>query len=176
MSSAVRSYAPSVAIGSGAMSADITYLLLILYGLFHFIQNSTVTTLMSLFGSLFMFYLSYLIYKNRNNPIKIKSQTKFSIFKNWLKGYSLTLLNPYTVIFWLSVSSYIATKELQPIYTIFGLFSAIVIWITIMPLIIYKTRHIFSQNIITAFSTISAFILSFFAFGMLWSVIKRVIF
>jgi len=56
--------------------------------------------------------------------------------------------------------------------TVLGLFSAIVLWITLMPLLIHKTKHLFSQRVVTLFSVASASILAFFALGMLWNIMK----
>ncbi len=172
MSNALRHYGSAVALGAGAMSADITYLLLILFGLFHFMENPTVQLVMALGGSAFLLYLAWLIFKGRNEPIRLQQVGNPPILKNWLKGYTLTLLNPYTVVFWLSVSAYIATKHLHPIATVAGLFSAIVLWITLMPLIIHKTKHLFSQRVATLFSVVSAGILAFFAIGMLLNIMR----
>jgi L-lysine exporter family protein LysE/ArgO len=172
MSNALRHYGAAVALGSGAMSADITYLLLILLGLFRFMENPTIKLLMAVAGSAFLLYLAWLIFKGRNEPIHLQKVEKAPIFGNWLKGYTLTLLNPYTVIFWLSVSAYIATRRLDPLFTVLGLFSAILCWITLMPLLIHKTKHLFSQRVVTLFSVASAAILAFFALGMLWNIVK----
>jgi len=173
MSNALRHYGAAVALGSGAMSADITYLLLILLGLFHFMEDPTIKLVMAVAGSAFLLYLAWLIFKGRHEPIHLQKIDKAPIFANWLKGYTLTLLNPYTVIFWLSVSAYIATKKLDPFFTVLGLFSAIILWITLMPLLIHKTKHLFSQRIVTLFSVASASILAFFALGMLWNIVKN---
>ncbi|ADV45498.1 LysE family translocator [Nitratifractor salsuginis] len=167
MSSALRHYGSAVTLGAGAMSADISYLVLILFGLFHFMENPAITLAMGLAGSGFLLYLAWLIFKGRNEPVHLQQVREISLFKSWLKGYTLTLLNPYTVIFWLSVSTYIAAKKLDPIATVAGLFSAIVLWITLMPLAIHKSKHLFSQKIATLFSIASATILTFFAIGML---------
>jgi L-lysine exporter family protein LysE/ArgO len=172
MSNALRHYGAAVALGSGAMSADITYLLLILLGLFHFMEDPTIKLIMAVAGSAFLLYLAWLIFKGRNEPIHLQKIEKTRLFSNWLKGYTLTLLNPYTVIFWLSVSAYIATKNLDPLFTVLGLLSAILCWITLMPLAIHKTKHLFSQRIVTLFSVTSAAILAFFALGMLWNTFK----
>jgi L-lysine exporter family protein LysE/ArgO len=172
MSNALRHYGAAVALGSGAMSADITYLLLILLGLFHFMENPSIKLIMAVAGSAFLLYLAWLIFKGRNEPIHLQKIEKPRLLSNWLKGYTLTLLNPYTVIFWLSVSAYIAAKNLDPLFTVLGLLSAILCWITLMPLAIHKTKHLFSQRIVTLFSVTSAAILAFFALGMLWNTFR----
>ena len=170
MSNALRHYGAAVALGAGAMSADITYLLLILLGLFHFMEDPTIRLVMALGGSAFLLYLAWLIFRGRHEPIHLQKIDKAPIFGNWLKGFTLTLLNPYTVIFWLSVSAYIATKKLDAFMTVLGLFTAILGWITLMPLLIHKTKHLFSQRVVTLFSIASASILAFFALGMLWKI------
>ncbi|WP_457608500.1 LysE family translocator [Nitratifractor sp.] len=172
MSNALRHYGAAVALGSGAMSADITYLVLILFGLFHFMEDPTIQMVLGVAGSAFLLYLAWLIWKGRNTPIHLQEVGRVTLFKNWLKGYTLTLLNPYTVVFWLSVSAYIATKQLDPGATVVGLFSAILLWITLMPLAIHKTKHLFSPRIVALFSIVSAAILAFFAVGMLVNLIN----
>lgn len=171
MNLALKSYPKAFFLGFGAMSADITYLLLTLFGLTFFMKIWWVNLIFTIFGAVFLFYLAYLIFKNRKNSIQKQDIKGSEILKNYLKGYLLTLLNPYTVIFWLSISAYINARSLDPIYTLFGLFLAISLWITLMPLAIYKNKHLISQKLAEIFSTISALILSFFAFAMVWSLL-----
>jgi len=170
MQEALKRYPPAVAIGAGAMSADLSYLTLILIGLTTFAKSKIFITLTTIFGSIFLLYMAYSIYKSSqeyfikdNNP-----NLPSSISKAWLKGYLMTLLNPYTILFWISLSAYIGAKGLNPILTILGLVSAITIWITLMPLFIHKSRHLISQRVAKYLSYISAGILLFFAISMLW--------
>ncbi len=171
MTKALKNYTNAVSIGFGAMSADITYLTLILFGFFVFVKNSTLQMALGIFGTLFLVYIAYLIFKNRNEKVEINKDgsksEKNKIFSNYLKGYTITLLNPYTIGFWVSVSAYITTKNLSFGYMLLGLFSAICLWITIMPFIIHKTKHLFSQTLTKNISVVSAGILLFFAVGMI---------
>jgi L-lysine exporter family protein LysE/ArgO len=84
------------------------------------------------------------------------------VWSNYLKGFALTLFNPYTVVFWLSVSTYIQTAHLWPTWTVLGLFGAILSWITFMPLLIYRTKHLLSQKTVAAISIVSAGVIAFF--------------
>ena len=176
MTNALKNYKNAVSIGFGAMSADITYLTLILLGLFTFVKNQTFQMVLGIFGSLFLTYIAYMIYKNRDekieiDPSKIKdNHTK--IGANYLKGYSLTLLNPYTIGFWISVSAYISSKHLSFGFTLLGLFSGIFLWITIMPYIVHKTKHLMSQNLMKNISVIASAIILFFAIGMVINIFK----
>ncbi len=173
MTKALKNYTNAVSIGFGAMSADITYLTLILFGFFVFVKNGTFQTALGIFGTLFLIYISFLIFKNRNEKVTNNNDgsknEKNKIFSNYIKGYTITLLNPYTIGFWISVSAYITTKSLSFGYTLLGLFLAIGLWITVMPFIIHKTKHLFSQTLTKNISVVSAGILLFFAAGMIIS-------
>ncbi len=165
MTNALRSYKSAVAVGLGAMSADLIYFISLYFLGSAFAKNPTVAKLLALFGSSFLLYLAWLIFKGRNTPIIIENQKSSfkDLAKNYLKGLSLTLLNPYTVAFWLSITSLITTTNLNPIATIFGIIAAISSWITIMPLIVHKTKHLFTQKVNWYFSLFSASIMLFFA-------------
>ncbi len=168
MSTALRSYPSAVALGTGAMSADATYLTLLLFGLLSLLDHPTILLILGVVGSGFLLYMSYGIYQGRHAPIHLQSSdTHPSILRHYLKGLGLTLLNPYTIVFWLSVSTYIQTARLQPLWTILGMFGGILLWITLMPLLIHKTKHLFSQKTVTIISTLSAAIIAFFGLAML---------
>lgn len=169
MNEAIRRYKNGVMIGFGAMSADLLYLLLIVFGLVAFVEQGFILNLLSVFGGIFLIYLAYLTFKNKD--VKLNTQTeiiKHQKFKKfYIKGFILTLVNPYTVGFWLSASSYVATKELNYFVTIFGMLSAILLWIVIMPYVVHRTKHKISQNISGLISTTSAVILLTFGIMML---------
>ncbi len=169
MNEALISYINALCIGAGAMSADLTYLSLILLGFLPKLKsNNTIMLAMGIIGSLFLIYISYGIFKNRNVQIEIlqSQKTTKGIVQSYLKGYSLTLLNPYTIGFWVSVTAYVTTNNLSPIYTILGLISAITMWITIMPFFIHKTKRFIKINIFKFFNIISSALLLFFGISM----------
>ena len=169
MTNALRSYKSAVAIGLGAMSADIIYFIVTLFSGLKLLQYKTLANILVIFGSLFLIYIAWQIFKSRNNEIKtlpIKT-TKLDIIKAYAKGLSLTLFNPYTIGFWLSVSTTIATKNLELQYTVAGIVISISLWITIMPFIVHKTTHLISNRVSYFFSIISSLIMLFFAISML---------
>ncbi len=168
MSTALRSYPSAVAIGFGAMSADIIYLLSILLGMVAFAGSPGVMPVLGIIGSVFLFYIAWSIFRSRNQKLHLAGDTEAKILPNYLKGLSLTLLNPYTIVFWVSVSAYIQTRHLDTLFTVAGLLSAIVCWITLMPLSIHKTKHLLSGKAVTAISVISSLLLAFFALAMLY--------
>ncbi len=178
MNEALISYKNAVFIGAGAMSADLTYLSLILFGLLMRIKNNhTILPVVGIVGSAFLIYLSYGVFKNRNATGEIMDfqRKKSNIIKSYLKGYSLTLLNPYTIGFWLSVTAYVATNNLNPLFTVLGLIIAITLWITIMPFIVHKTKRFMSAKTFKIINIISSLVLLFFGISMLVGSISIII-
>jgi len=165
MNEAVKKYKNGVMIGFGAMSSDIMYLFLIIFGLIAFFNQPYILNSLSLFGGAFLIYLAYAIFKNRDTKIgstKEKLKTNNCV-KLYAKGFVLTAINPYTIGFWLSVSGYVASKELDFFITLFGMLSAILLWIIIMPYLVHRTKHKISQSVSHYISIASALIL--FGFG-----------
>ncbi len=170
MNQALVSYPRAVAIGAGAMSADLTYLTLLLAGLISRIKsNTTLMEIIGFLGAVFLLYLSYGIFKHRNvqmENVTLKPSAK-GIVGSYFKGYTLTLLNPYTIGFWLSVTGYVATQGLNPFLTVAGLLCAIILWITIMPLLVHRSRHILNPSAFKWINVASSLILAFFGISMI---------
>lgn len=167
MNEALKQYKNAVAIGFGALCADTTYLTIILFGLTYYLTNDVVLSVLSYLGALFLFYMAYLIYASKERCIKtIKTKNTSSLFKSYVKGYVLTLLSPYTIIFWISVSTFSAQSK-NPLVVVGGMLFAILIWITAMPYFIYKTKHFVSQKLYAKIAIISALIMVVFAVLMI---------
>ena len=167
MNEALKSYKNALLIGLGAMSADLTYLFIIFYGLAPYLQETVVLKSFSLFGGLFLLYLSYLIFKGRNRAVqREKTSQKNHTLMHYFKGYILTLLNPYTIFFWLSITTYSLSSG-SIFLVVCGMIVAILLWITLMPLFVYKKRALISKNIASKIAIVSAIIISLFALALL---------
>ena len=172
MNAALRSYKSAVAIGFGAMSADLSYLLLISYGFVHYLQETLLLKILTLLGALFLLYLAYLIFKGRNEGIDSLHKVKeLSYVKAYVRGYILTLLNPYTLFFWASVTSFSLTTSSMA-STILGMLSAILLWITLMPLLVHKQKALISNKVAYVTAVTSALLLLFFALSLLWNLVR----
>ena len=165
MNSALKSYSAAVVLGFGAMSADILYLVLILAGLAGFMNNPGLLNAIGVFGSVLLLYIASVIYKNRAKTPTLqtpKIRTK-NLFKTYTQGFGLTLLNPYTVVFWFSVAGYAANRDLNTGLTLFGLISGITLWTTVMPYVVHRSKHKIPQSASKYLSIFSALILFGFA-------------
>ncbi len=172
ISHALKDYKQALAIGLGAMSADAVYLLLITFGLLQVFEYEIIKKVLAIFGFLFLNYIAYMIIKNANNHINIQKKIKQSSIKIiYLRGFLLTLLNPYTIGYWLSIASLSATKEMTDIGILMaGTISAILLWITVMPYFVWKNRRFISNKTAKYLSIIAGLILIFFAFVLIYNI------
>ena len=178
MNRALVSYKNAVFFGIGAMSADLTYLFFILIGLISKLKyNHIALAMMGIIGGIFLIHLAFGIFRRREidiETVKVNKTAK-GAFKSYFSGYSLTLLNPYTVGFWLSVATYVSTKGLNPMLTIAGVIFAITLWITIMPFFVHKTKHLITSKAFKIVNVISSLILLSFGFSMFLSSIALLV-
>ncbi len=161
---ALDDYKKAFVMGLGAMSSDITYLLFIMFGIMKLLEGTFFITLITFLGALFLLYLAFITFQNRDQMMQKKRLKKEPLWQIYLKGYSLTALNPYSIGFWLSIST-LQSQEEKPLFLILGLIIAILSWITLMPWIVHKSKHLLSAKTLTIFSLLSAVILA--GFGIL---------
>lgn len=166
MNRALKSYALAVVTGFGALSADLCYILLLTLGFGVFLEDSFILKMLGFFGSAFLIYIAYGLYVSKYDVLieAEKDISRSDLLKAYTSGYLLTLLNPYTIAFWTSVSVFVVSKDEYRFLIIFGMITAILSWITIMPYIIHRTKHRLSQSFYSKVSLIAAFIL--FGFGV----------
>jgi L-lysine exporter family protein LysE/ArgO len=113
-----------------------------------------------------LIYIAYGLYVSKYDVLieAEKDISRSDLLKAYTSGYLLTLLNPYTIAFWTSVSVFVVSKDEYRFLIIFGMITAILSWITIMPYIIHRTKHRLSQSFYSKVSLVAAFIL--FGFGV----------
>lgn len=169
MNHALKNYKSAVVFGLGAMSTDIVYLAIILLGLATFVNTPLMLQLLGLFGGLFLAYMAYTIFQDRNSALQTKGKvvSKKSLVKSYLQGFLLTSVNPYTIVFWLSIAGYTVNKSLNTTMLIVGMFSSILLWITLMPYFVHQSKHKISQRVSYYISIGSSLLIGFFAVSLL---------
>ena len=153
MGAAINSFRSAFAIGLGAMSADVAYLLLLAFGVLGYLQGEIIEKIIGAFGFCYLAYISYVIFKNADKPIRAQAQgVQANFTKNYAKGLFVTLVNPYTVSFE-NAGAVVA-----------GLVAAIFIWIASMPFAVHKSAKFISQNVAKWINYVCSVILLGFAF------------
>jgi L-lysine exporter family protein LysE/ArgO len=167
MNEALRSYRAAVAVGLGAMTADIFYLSAAALGLAPVLQIPWVQTLLGFAGMLFLALLGIMLLRHRDDDTASEPSeaANDSLTKAFLSGLMLTLANPYTVGFWLSVMA--VGLQGSPALLISGLVCAIVLWVTAMPWVVHRQRHRLGPGVRRQLNTAAAGILLLFALLLL---------
>jgi threonine/homoserine/homoserine lactone efflux protein len=88
----------------GIVSADIIFLLLVVYGLQAIAESlSFVFILIKYLGGAYLIWLGISLWRNRNNKISIpKENKKTTILSNLSAGLIITLSNPKAILFYMS--------------------------------------------------------------------------
>lgn len=170
VSYALRSFKNAFALGLGAMSADIFYLLLLLFGLLQFLHNEILTKIIALCGFAFLSFMAFSMLKNKAQTLKFKQNSiDENVLKSYIKGFILNLFNPFIIGFWASVSLIFSHNESQ-ILMVFGLFVAILFWIFSLSFFVAKFTHFFTVRVLRLINIVSAVIIEYFALVLVYKV------
>lgn len=173
MNRALVHYPHAVVTGLGAMSADAVYLALILFGVVSFLHEGLILDTFGVLGAGFLLFLAYRIFKDRNRSMGSSNMNseKKRLLPAYIQGVTLTFLNPYTVAFWLSVTGYVSSKALNPVLILLGMFTAIGMWVTLVPYLVHRSRHRISTKVSYSLSLFSAVLLAGFGVSLLVEVL-----
>ncbi|MEI6610939.1 MAG: LysE family transporter [Deltaproteobacteria bacterium] len=90
--------------GAGAMCADITYLILIFFGLTSFLKISFLKIFLGIAGSLILIYLGLVSAKGFFKKAETSAKQPKKLFKNsYVTGYVLAISSPMTIVWWTGV-------------------------------------------------------------------------
>lgn len=166
-----------VALGIGACTADVTYIIILAFGALTILHHVTVLKIIGIVGSLILawFGVSALKLKSassNNNAHKALSSQTYPVWRHTIDGYFLTLINPYTVLFWSSVSSQIALLSQGIHYALFyaglGVLIATLSWIISLNTVLNFTRHRLSAKTMHLLNYLGGILLLIFAALGLW--------
>lgn len=159
-----------MALGGGAASADVTYLLLMAIGALTLLTHPQAVRICSLLGAVILAWFALQAFRSKveSTDGKIIKITKtYSAIRHYFEGYFMTLLNPYTVIFWASVSSQITLiaeqKHAHIISMGVGVILGAVSWMLGLNIVVAKTRHKISPRVMKGFNIFGGVLLLGFA-------------
>ncbi|MEK3880869.1 MULTISPECIES: LysE family transporter [unclassified Paenibacillus] len=148
-------------IGLGAMCADLVYMLLIYFGLAHFLNTPFMKTFLWTFGSFVLLYTGIDTLKNMNTASQTAlrgEQTSISAFHS---GFLMALMNPLSILFWLGIYGSILAKSMenqqfdQVLWNSIGIFVGILFWDLVMAMI-SSLFHQFTGPAVLRFISLAA--------------------
>lgn len=165
MTHALSRFSEGFVLGVGAMAVDLLYLVLLLFGLLSFAENEAFLQIITIFGALFLTYIAFLTLKSRPTTQTAVTTASCRLWRCFAKGVVANLLNPFVIIFWLSVAGF-AMRQAAPLLSILGLLCAIFSWVFALPFLVSKTRRFITPKSSRVINLVSA-ILIMFCVGML---------
>ena len=156
MQYALRGFKFGLSLGLGAMSADLIFFTLLSFGLLGFVAG-------------FMLYLAFSIFKSATKiSLNSTQKGKENIIKCFIKGFLLNGINPFVLIFWLSVSSFVATTK-SAVFAMFGVILGIFSTIFFVVLVVSRLGHTISLRTARLITQGSALLILAFALMMIYN-------
>lgn len=95
---------PAWAVGLGAVSADIIYMLLVYFGLIHLLDDPFVKVFLWLFGFFVLVYTGVDSIKNTGDiSVAGLRGSDASLSRSYVSGFLMSLFNPLSILFWLGI-------------------------------------------------------------------------
>lgn len=134
-----------IATGVGANGADLAYLILLTSGAMVLLQHPTVLKIVGVIGSLILGWFAYQALTTKTPDFTLSQTSNKSISRNAVEGFLMTFFNPYTILFWASVSSQLSLaarhQEHAVIFAGIGVILGAFSWVLVLNFILHKTRH-----------------------------------
>jgi L-lysine exporter family protein LysE/ArgO len=156
-------------VGLGAMIADMLYMLLVYFGVVHFLSTPFMQTFLWLFGCFVLVYTGVESVMGAGKMTTM-SRTNESLIKSFFYGFFMSLSNPLTILFWLGIygsvlaktASSVGTQEL--ILNSCAIMIGVVIWDLTMATMASSFRKYLTPRLLAGISVLSG--LSLIGFGM----------
>ncbi|RRJ62046.1 amino acid transporter [Paenibacillus oralis] len=157
-------------VGIGALAADILYMLLVYFGVVHFLNTPFMKTFLWLFG---FFILTYTGIDSLKEAGKIQLNDMRGgepLIKSFLSGFMMSVSNPLSILFWLGIygsvlaqaASAAGTPEL--IVNSCAIISGLIMWDLAMAGFASVFRKFLTERILVVISILSG--LSLIGFGL----------
>ncbi len=163
--------ASGTAIGLGACSGDLTYLILLSVGALTILAHGAALKVFGLIGAFILAWFGYQALTMKPQNDTYKEVVLKPVWRHYIEGYALVMISPYTVLFWLSVSSQIATYASNGVHAsvliAIGVITGAVSWTLALNIALHYTKHKLSMRAMLWFNRIGGVIILGFALGCL---------
>lgn len=156
--------------GLGACTTDLFFLIILSLGALNLLTHVIVLKIVGILGSLIIGWFGYSALKlkvSATHHEKSLSTKKLKHYQHYFQGFLMTFVNPFTILFWASVSSQVAGLVHKASGSLFGAGLGVMIgtvsWVVALNSVLHLTRHKFSANVMQRLNVIGGVILLCFA-------------
>ncbi|MEC0242100.1 LysE family transporter [Paenibacillus dokdonensis] len=157
-------------VGLGAMLADGVFMLLVYFGVIHFLNIPFMKTFLLLFG---FFILTYIgvesLISARKSDLETRSSNE-SLLKSFSAGFVMSISNPLSILFWVGIYGSVLADMIAK-YDAHGvllyssaIMGGIMLWDVVMALVASMFKRMLTKRLLAAISVISG--LSLIGFGL----------
>ena len=155
-----------IMMGLGACGADIIYLSLLCVGALALLQYPDVLRVLGVVGSLILAWFAIMAF--RSKPLsENEKNSQPSLLRYGLEGFFITLINPYTILFWASISTQLSLAAFSArsvmLFAGMGVIIGTVSWVLFLNGLLHFTRHRLKPRTIQWLNYIGGIILMSFA-------------
>lgn len=157
-------------VGIGAMLADGIFMLLVYFGVIHFLGIPFMQTFLWLFGFFVLTYLGIESFRAMGQQNAGAGAQDEALFKSLSAGFLMSLGNPLSILFWLGIygsvlADMIARYDARGVLLYsFAIMAGIMLWDLFMALIASLFRRFLTRGLLTFISVLSG--LSLIGFGL----------
>jgi len=157
-------------VGLGAMLADGIFMLLVYFGVIHFLGIPFMQTFLWLFGFFILTYLGVESFRSMGKTNSSAAAKDEPLIKSLTAGFFMSLGNPLSILFWLGIygsvlADMIARYDARGVllYSC-AIMAGIMLWDVFMALIASLFRRLLTRWLLTFISILSG--LSLIGFGL----------
>lgn len=161
--------------GFGALLADIIYMVLVYFGIGHFIDSPYIKILLWSFGCFVLTYTGIeSIFTLHKIKLNFHKEKRIRLRQSLSSGFFLSLLNPLTILFWLGIFGSVLAEASQKFtgnqlfWYSCSIIAGIILWDTFMAFLSSGARKLLSTQFLVIISFISS--LSMLAFGIYFGI------
>ena len=165
----------SVSFGLGACLVDLTYLILLSLGVLVFLSQPKLLAIIGIIGSLVIAWFGIQVLRS-HAKFTDQPTAKKAWFNHLRDGYLMTFFNPYTILFWASVSTQIANLSNSHHRLVFGGVGVLLGtfgWVVSLNTLLTYSKRLMSQTIMQWISKIGGILLILIAvYGLIHSLLS----
>lgn len=169
-----KGFMAGASLAFGVFFSDLIYITIIYYSAKNVAISEKYSLLMGLIGGCFLIGIGiYYLLKKTTTVSKEIQKIKHSGYV--LKGFLMNSLNPFVIIYWIGIISYLSISDKYNSQSQFGFFAATLITIlssdVLKSYIASRLRHVISQDVIKWLNIIAGSALIIFGLRMIIQVL-----
>lgn len=157
-------------VGLGAMVADGVFMLLVYFGVIHFLNIPFMKTFLLLFGFFILTYIGIESLINAGKTGNEMRSSKESLAKSFSAGFIMSISNPLSILFWVGIYGSVLADMIakynakEVLLYSSAIMAGILLWDVLMALVASMFRKFLTARLLAAISIISG--LSLIGFGL----------